>query len=156
MLELAKALSRLGVEVDIYTRWFDSEKSQIDPVAGSPGVRVIRIEAGTWEFIPKEFIYDVLPDLAKNMIAFIKDNGIAYDLYHGHYVNSGIVTLDVAKAFEKLPFFTAHSLGAWKREQMLFYVGISSFCKRSVWNICVFAEQIATETALAGVGMRWR
>ncbi len=118
VLELAKALSRLGVEVDIYTRWFDSEKSQIDPVAGSPGVRVIRIEAGPWEFIPKEFIYDVLPDLAKNMIAFIKDNGIAYDLYHGHYVDSGIVTLDVAKAFEKLPFFTAHSLGAWKREQM--------------------------------------
>lgn len=118
VLELAKALSRMGVEVDIYTRWFDNSKSQAGLVENYPGVRVMRIKAGPWEFIPKEAIYDVLPELAKNMVAFIKENRLQYDLFHGHYVDAGIVTLDVARAFGKPAFFTAHSLGAWKREQM--------------------------------------
>jgi glycosyltransferase involved in cell wall biosynthesis len=81
-------------------------------------VRVIRIPAGPWEFIPKEFIYGVLPELAENMVNFIKENSIDYDLYHGHYVDAGIVALDVAKAMNKPVYFTAHSIGAWKQDQM--------------------------------------
>ncbi|MBW1701302.1 MAG: glycosyltransferase [Deltaproteobacteria bacterium] len=118
VLELAKALTTLGNKVDIYTRWFDQSKEQIDPVLDCPDVRVIRISAGSWEFLPKEFIYDVLPELADNMVKFIQENNLDYDLYHGHYVDAGIVTLDVAKALGKPAFFTAHSLGAWKRDQM--------------------------------------
>jgi mannosylfructose-phosphate synthase len=79
---------------------------------------VIRIPAGPWEFLPKEEIYDVLPELADNMISFIRMNNLDYDLFHGHYVDAGVVTLDVAGEFGKPSFFTAHSLGAWKREQM--------------------------------------
>ena len=118
VIELAKALTTMGKKVDIYTRWFDQSKPQIDPVPDCPDVRVIRIPAGSWEFIPKEFIYDVLPELAQNMVNFIKENNLNYDLYHGHYVDAGIVTLDVAKAMNKPAFFTAHSLGAWKKDQM--------------------------------------
>jgi len=118
VLELAKSIARTGINVDIYTRWFDKSKRQIDPVPDNPGVRVIRIPAGKWEFIPKEFIYDVLPELAENMKGFIKTNNLSYDLYHGHYVDAGIVAVDVAKAFQKPCYFTAHSLGAWKRDQM--------------------------------------
>src|SRR6056297_4142898 len=118
VLELSKALGRKGYKVDIYTRWFDKSRKQIDPVPNHPNVRVIRIPAGPWEFIPKEYIYDVLPELSKNMIQFIKDNDLDYELFHGHYVDAGIVTLEVAKAFGKPAFFTAHSLGAWKQERM--------------------------------------
>ncbi|MDT8393200.1 MAG: glycosyltransferase [Bacteroidales bacterium] len=118
VLELAKALAKAGYKTDIYTRWFDPTQQQIDPVPGHPDVRVIRIAAGPWEFIPKEFIYEVLPELAGNMIDFIKNEGLNYDLYHGHYVDAGIVALDVAKAMNKPVYFTAHSLGAWKRDQM--------------------------------------
>lgn len=118
VLELAKALTKAGYQTDIYTRWFDQSQKQIDPVPGMPEVRVIRIPAGPWEFIPKEFIYDVLPELAQNMVSFIKKQGLEYDLYHGHYVDAGIVALDVAKAMGMPVYFTAHSLGAWKRDQM--------------------------------------
>ena len=118
VLQLAKALAAHDIKVDIYTRWFDRSKQQIDPVPGCPDVRVIRIQGGPWKFIAKEEIYDILPELTKNMIAFIRQNEIHYDLFHGHYVDAGIVTLDVARAFDKPAFFTAHSLGAWKREQM--------------------------------------
>ena len=118
VLELAKALSRKGIKVDIYTRWFDKSKPQVDPVPGFPDVKVIRIPCGNWEFVPKEFIYDLLPELASNMIRFISKNNISYDLYHGHYVDAGIVMLEVANFFDKPSYFTAHSLGAWKRDQM--------------------------------------
>ncbi|MBC8315000.1 MAG: glycosyltransferase [Bacteroidales bacterium] len=118
VLDLAKALSTMGYKVDIFTRWFDKSKKQIDPVPGVENVNVIRIPAGKWEFIPKEFIYDVLPELSKNMIEFIIENNLDYDLFHGHYVDAGIVTIDVANYFGKPSFFTAHSIGAWKRDQM--------------------------------------
>jgi mannosylfructose-phosphate synthase len=118
VLELAKALSSLGISVDIYTRWFDHDRRQIDPLAGYPDVRVVRIPAGAWEFVPKEQIYGVLPELADNMVSFIREKGLDYDLYHGHYVDAGDVTLDVAKRVGRPAFFTAHSIGAWKQEQM--------------------------------------
>ncbi len=118
VIELAKALARQGYHVDIYTRWFEPEKKQIDPVPGADYVRVIRIEAGGWEFIAKEYIYDILPALVSNMAAFIEANRLDYILYHGHYVDAGIVALAVAGRYHRPVFFTAHSLGAWKREQM--------------------------------------
>jgi len=118
VLELAKALSALRINVDIFTRWFDRTQKQVNPVPDWPGVRIIRIPAGPWAFIPKEEIYDVLDGLAENMIAFIKKQGFGYDLFHGHYVDAGIVTLRVARHMEKPSFFTPHSLGAWKRDQM--------------------------------------
>ncbi len=118
VLELSKALSSLGIGVDIYTRWFERSKPNIEALPGYPEVRVVRIPAGPWEFIPKEQIYGVLPELAANMVAFIRDQDLRYDLFHGHYVDAGIVTLDVAETLSRPAFFTAHSLGAWKREQM--------------------------------------
>jgi len=118
VLQLAKALSKRGIKVDIYTRWFDFSKQQVDPVPDYPDVRVVRIPAGPEKFIPKEDLYEVLPELAQNMIQFIRENNLDYDLFHGHYVDAGIVMLVVAEALSKPPFFTAHSIGAWKREKM--------------------------------------
>jgi mannosylfructose-phosphate synthase len=118
VLELSKALARCGIKVDIYTRWFDKERKQIDPLPDCPDVRVIRIPAGPMDFIIKEKIYDFLPELTLNLVSFIRENHLDYDLFHGHYVDAGIVTLDLARIFNKPAYFTAHSLGAWKRERM--------------------------------------
>lgn len=118
VLELAKAFSQLGIAVDIFTRWFDRSRQQIDPLPKHKLARIVRIPAGPWEFIPKEEIYDVLPELADNLVSFVSDEGLEYDLLHGHYVDAGIVMLDVAERLHLPTFFTAHSLGAWKREQL--------------------------------------
>jgi mannosylfructose-phosphate synthase len=118
VLELAKAIASQGIKVDIFTRWFDKSQAQIDPLPGHEDVRVIRIHAGPWEFIPKERIYDVLDELSANMLQFIQENDLDYDLYHGHYVDAGMVTLKVANTLMRPSFFTAHSLGAWKKDQM--------------------------------------
>lgn len=118
VLQLAKALTEHGCRVDIYTRWFDRGRPQIDPVPDNPDVRVVRVPAGPWEFVPKERIYHLLPELASNMIEIITERELGYDLFHGHYVDAGIVTLRVAEELGAPAFFTAHSLGAWKRERM--------------------------------------
>jgi mannosylfructose-phosphate synthase len=118
VLELAKALARKGVKVDIYTRWFDHNRLQINPLKDCPDVRVIRIPAGPWEFVIKEEIYKLLPELVQNLASFIREQNLEYDLFHGHYVDAGIVTIGMEKIFGKPSFFTAHSLGAWKRERM--------------------------------------
>jgi len=118
VLQLAKALSLLDINVDIYTRWFEKSKNQIEHVPAYPNVRIIRIPAGNWEFVPKEKIYGILAELAQNMIDFIQRKNLNYDLFHAHYVDAGIVGIEVAEALEKSLFFTAHSIGAWKKEQM--------------------------------------
>ena len=43
-----------------------------------------------------------MPELADNMVKFIRDNQLEYDLYNGHYVDAGIVALDVAKRMDIL------------------------------------------------------
>jgi len=118
VLQLARALTGHGIKVDIYTRWFDPSRQQVDPLPECPDARVIRIPAGSWEFIAKEKIYALLPELAENMVAFIRTNGIDYDLLHGHYIDAGVVAVDATRALGRPVFFTAHSLGAWKRQQM--------------------------------------
>ncbi|MCU0371167.1 MAG: glycosyltransferase, partial [Bacteroidales bacterium] len=108
VLELSKALSRKGIKVDIFTRWFDRGRRQVDPLPGCPDVRVIRIPAGPWEFVVKEEIYGLLPELTENLVAYIRENNLSYDLFHGHYVDAGIVTVELAKIFGRPAFFTAH------------------------------------------------
>ncbi|MGY5858943.1 MAG: glycosyltransferase [Candidatus Thorarchaeota archaeon] len=118
VLQLSKILAKQGMNVDIYTRWFDESSKRIENVFDENNLRIVRIPAGPSKFVPKEELYEYLPELADNMIEFIRKNELSYDLYHAHYVDAGIVAVNVAKAFDKPVFFTAHSLGAWKRELM--------------------------------------
>ena len=118
VLELSKMLSKLGMKVDIYTRWFDKSNERVESVLGDNNLRIVRIPAGPMKFVPKEELYDLLPELADNMIEFIHKNELNYDIFHAHYVDAGIVAVNVAKALDTPVFFTAHSLGAWKRKLM--------------------------------------
>jgi len=118
VLQLSKALSKRGIRVDIYTRWFDKSKESVEHVLGDGNLRIVRIPAGPMKFISKEELYDILPELADNMIEFIRKNELNYDLFHAHYVDAGVVAVIVAKTLDKPVFFTSHSLGAWKRKLM--------------------------------------
>ncbi|UCG50847.1 MAG: glycosyltransferase [Candidatus Latescibacterota bacterium] len=115
VIELSKALAELGIQVDIYTRRFGG-RSEVDPV--NDDVRVIRIPCGNDEFIRKEDLFPNLDEYVDNMESYIHENGLNYDLIHSHYWDAGYVGRNLADRF-KLPFiYTAHSLGAWKKEQM--------------------------------------
>lgn len=115
ILELAKAMSKKGVKVDIYTRKFQKRKN-IEQVCKD--VRIIRIPCGGDKFIPKERLLAHLNSYVRNMEKFIRKEGLHYDIFHSHYWDAGYVAM---KLSEKLGYFfvhTFHSLGAWKRDFM--------------------------------------
>ena len=115
VLELSKCLAELGRKVDIYTRRF-GDRSEVDPV--NDDVRVIRIGAGGNNFIRKEDLFPRLDELTDNMAAYIERNGLEYQLLHSHYWDAGYVAMNLSERLN-VPFVhTAHSLGAWKKEQM--------------------------------------
>lgn len=128
-VELAKALGRAGHTTFLVTRWFhqgDPELQQIGPNAW-----ILRLPAFGFRFLPKEKIYPVLPALADNLVSFIRSewkkmfqeagltppNTVEPALFHGHYVDGGMVAQAASRTF-RVPFFwTSHSLGALKRER---------------------------------------
>jgi mannosylfructose-phosphate synthase len=115
VLELAKHLAQMGPKVDIYTRQFDG-RSRIDPV--NDDVRVIRIPCGSDVFVRKEDLFPDLDELVDNIAAFIDENGLEYDIYHSHYWDAAYTTMKLTERLGYWYIHTAHSLGAWKREQM--------------------------------------
>jgi D-inositol-3-phosphate glycosyltransferase len=58
VLELSRELSRLGYEIDIFTR-LDGDLPRVERLA--PNLRLVRIEAGPAEPIEKEDIVGYLP-----------------------------------------------------------------------------------------------
>jgi mannosylfructose-phosphate synthase len=115
VIELSKSLAELGPKVDIYTRRF-GDRSEVDPV--NDDVRVIRIPAGNNEFIRKEDLFPHLDELTDNMSAYINQNGLEYGLFHSHYWDAGYVAMNLSERMNTPFIHTAHSLGAWKKEQM--------------------------------------
>ena len=89
VLSLAEQLVKSGVEVDIFTRRFES--STPDVVQISPGINVINITAGPVEKLPKDDLYCLLPEFASEMVMFALESGRRYDIVHTHYWLSGWV-----------------------------------------------------------------
>jgi mannosylfructose-phosphate synthase len=115
VLELSKQLAAMGPPVDIYTRRFEG-RSEIDPV--NENVRVIRIPCGPDTFIRKEDLFPYLDEFVDAMQGFIAKNGLAYDIYHSHYWDAAYVAMRITERLGTGFIHTAHSLGAWKKEQM--------------------------------------
>ncbi len=115
VLELSKHLAELGAKVDIYTRRFEG-RLETEPVNND--VRVVRIPCGPDQFIRKEDLFPHLDEYVDNMLAYMHANKLHYDVIHSHYWDAGYVSMKLAEKLGTHFFYTAHSLGAWKKEQM--------------------------------------
>jgi mannosylfructose-phosphate synthase len=115
VIELSKKLAELGYEVDIWTRRFE-DQPEIDPV--NDHVRVIRIPCGGREFIPKEYLYERMPEWSKNALRFMKNHSLAYEFINSHYWDAGVGAEIVSSALGVPHVHTPHSLGLWKKRQM--------------------------------------
>jgi mannosylfructose-phosphate synthase len=115
VLELSKHLAELDIAVDIYTRRF-SDRSEVEPV--SKNVRVVRIPCGGDDFIRKEELFPHLDEFVENMSSYMDQNDLRYDLIHSHYWDAGYIGMKMAERLQVPSIYTAHSLGAWKKEQM--------------------------------------
>jgi D-inositol-3-phosphate glycosyltransferase len=106
---LACEMGRLGWEVDIYTRWDSKTKVQVLSLA--PRVRVIRIKSGPKRFVPRDHLFQYLPEFVDNIIAFKRENKLEYDLVHSHYWMSGWSGRKLSVLWEIPLVMTYHSLG---------------------------------------------
>ncbi|MGI0522809.1 glycosyltransferase [Rhizobium giardinii] len=116
VLELAKKLAQLGYEVDIYTRQFEIQP-QIDEC--NERVRIIRIPCGGRDFIPKEYLYRSLGEWCENAARYIHLHRHSYTFINSHYWDAGIAGQSLSTALSVPHIHTPHSLGTWKKRQML-------------------------------------
>ncbi|HEX5098790.1 MAG TPA: glycosyltransferase [Polyangiaceae bacterium] len=116
VLELSKQLARLGYEVDIWTRRFD-DQPMLEPVGDQ--VRIIRMPCGGDAFIAKEVLHESIHEWSENAVRFAARAGLKYEFVNSHYWDAGIAGMHLAEALGTAHVHTPHSLGMWKRRQML-------------------------------------
>ena len=87
--ELSKALSRLGWSVDAFTRIQDDVNPRTVQV--NKQFRVIHLPNGPHTHLSKKEVLANLPEFTKNLVDFMKKEGVHYDVFHAHYYLSGIV-----------------------------------------------------------------
>jgi glycosyltransferase involved in cell wall biosynthesis len=111
--ELARHLSILGFEVDIFTRWDDPRLPEI--VTWQAGIRIVHVKAGPLAFIPKEKLLPYMPAFTRSMLDFIAVENSQYKLIHAHFFMSALVAADLKKQLH-IPFIvTFHALAKIRR-----------------------------------------
>ena len=109
--ELVSALAQAGVACDVYTRaWRRGLPPEVNV---EPGVRVIHVEAGPRDEIPKEDLPGVVPQFTTGVIDHVRATGDV-DALHANYWLSGVAG-HVAKHELELPLVsTFHTLARVK------------------------------------------
>ena len=125
VVEVARALAeRDDVDhVDLVTR------RVVDPaVSGdyaepveplSDKARILRVDAGPEEYLPKEQLWDHLDGFMDNLVATLNAEGRMPDLIHSHYADAGYVGVRLSNLLGVPLVHTGHSLGRDKRQRLL-------------------------------------
>lgn len=88
--DLSRALGRLGIQVDVFTRSQDDCVPYVNHDLGFGG-RVIHIPAGPEKPIPVAEVEQYTDEFITGVLQFAQAEGIRYDLIHSHYWLSGLV-----------------------------------------------------------------
>ena len=125
VLELAKTLSsHPDVEqLDVMTRRIcdphvsDDYNKIIEPLNSK--ARIVRIDCGPKEYIPKENLWDYLDNFVDNALIFLNEQENLPGIIHAHYADAGYVGTRLCHQLELPLVFTAHSLGRSKRKRLI-------------------------------------
>jgi D-inositol-3-phosphate glycosyltransferase len=109
---VGEALAHLGWQVDMFTRKANLEQDSI--VEHSNNCRTIRLKAGPLEFVPRDEIFEYLPEFVDNFLKFQLKNDVTYQLVHTNYWLSSWVGMELKKIQNSKQVHTYHSLGAVK------------------------------------------
>ncbi|MCL6432666.1 MAG: glycosyltransferase family 1 protein [Leptolyngbyaceae cyanobacterium HOT.MB2.61] len=113
---VGEALAKLGWQVDMFTRKTRLEDPAI--VQHSPHCRTIRLVAGPQEFIPRDQLFDYMPEFVESFRKFQSKEGANYPLVHTNYWMSAWVGLQLKEQSNIQLVHTYHSLGAIKYQTM--------------------------------------
>jgi sucrose-phosphate synthase len=125
VVELAKALARQpNVErVDLITRRVVDDLVSSD--YGKPievladNAQIVRIEAGSDAYIPKEELWSHLDGFADKLLGWLHTQPRMPDILHTHYADAGYVGVRIAHLTGLPLVHTGHSLGRDKRRRLL-------------------------------------
>lgn len=115
VLQLAESLAKKNIKVDIITRKFGDFPTEETVNAN---VKIIRIPAGNNHFVPKERIYELMPEMMENFMHYIERTKKKYDLIHSHYWDGGYGGVILQKMLDIPHVHTPHTLGKSKRLDM--------------------------------------
>lgn len=106
---LTKFLCKLGIVVDVYTRWDKKNKREV--IKYNCNLRVIRVKAGPKRYMPRDNFLGVIDEFADNVLKRIEKEGINYDVIHTNYWFSGLIGLKIAKKIKRPMVHVYHSIG---------------------------------------------
>jgi D-inositol-3-phosphate glycosyltransferase len=112
VLHVALALARQGHHVDVLTR--RDQRSLPTAVDVRPGVRVLHIDAGPPEFVPKEKLLPHMKAFGSEAVRLMR-RSLPYDVVHGNFFMSGLVGLRLQRQLNVPLVQTFHALGAVRR-----------------------------------------
>ncbi len=125
VVDLAKALAEHDdvEQVDLITRRV-VDVNVSDDYANptevlSDKARIVRIDAGPDEYIPKEQLWDHLDSFMDNLTNWLNVQPSMPDLVHSHYADAGYVGVRLANLLGVPLIHTGHSLGRDKRKRLL-------------------------------------
>jgi glycosyltransferase involved in cell wall biosynthesis len=110
--QVGEALAKLGWQVDMFTRKARRDDPAI--VQHSPHCRTIRLVAGPEEFIPRDQLFQYMPEFVAAFQKFQSKEGSNYPLIHTNHWMSGWVGLQLKQHSNIQLIHTYHSLGALK------------------------------------------
>lgn len=125
VVDLAKSLAKLDevAQVDLITRRVvdphisDDYARPIEQLSDKS--RIIRIDAGPEQYIPKEQLWDHLDSFMDNLVNWLNQQPRVPDIVHSHYADAGYVGVRLAHLFAIPLVHTGHSLGRDKRKRLL-------------------------------------
>ena len=116
---LAKFLCRLGILVDVYTRWDRKNKKEI--IKFNNHLRVIRVKAGLKKYIPRDNFLAVIDEFTENVLKRIEKEKLDYDIIHTNYWFSGLIGLKISQVIKKPLVHMYHSIGQVRFESLKNY-----------------------------------
>src|SRR5512142_1144922 len=75
---LAKQLAKRGYRIDVFTRRDDPAQPSV--MRWQPGVRVVHLDAGPAEYLPKEELLEHMPEFSDNLLGFCRRQSVPYAL----------------------------------------------------------------------------
>lgn len=114
--QVGEALAKLGWQVDMFTRKVKPDDPAI--VQHSPHCRTIRLVAGPQEFVPRDQLFNYMPEFVESFQKFQAKEGTNYPLVHTNYWMSAWVGLQLRERSNIQLVHTYHSLGAVKYQSV--------------------------------------
>lgn len=111
--ELSKALSNLGIKVDVFTRWENRKADQ--QIRFAKRAKVIRLKAGPRQFISKDKFGPLMPEFVEHFLEYMRMSKTKYGIIHSNYYYSGWAGLQLKNILKIPAVITFHSLGLIKK-----------------------------------------